>query len=73
MFLDSLEDYCPECEDLLNEDGTCPNGCITPEDDDFEVLSDPRLRSADDFTFYDDDLEDVIPGLDFVDEDDFQE
>jgi hypothetical protein len=61
MYLDDKDDFCPICESALDLDGTCPNGC--DEDMDVDLLDENAPRYADD-------LEDVIPGTDYLEQDD---
>jgi hypothetical protein len=52
--------FCPYCEDLLDDDGSCPNDC------DYEL--EDYLLDEDDL-IYEDDFYDIIPGYDFYLED----
>jgi hypothetical protein len=63
--------FCPYCDELLDENGYCPNWC---EDD----LEDYFLPEDDSFyendLIYEDDFYDIIPGYDYIlDEDDRDE
>ena len=53
MFLED-ENTCPYCDEVLQEDGTCPNQCEKDDPDDPE---------SSDFW---DDLEDLVPGKDYI-------
>ena len=55
--------FCPYCDELFNEDGTCTNYCAEELDLDFLDVG-----FLDDFEYHDD-LYDIIPGYDYVLED----
>ena len=60
--------FCPYCDELLDDDESCPNSCV----DELELDYVPDVF-LDDF-LYDDDLYEIVPGYDYVLEDeDFDE
>ena len=55
--------FCPYCDELLDDDGICPNHC---EDDlGLDYVSEVFL----DDLLYDDDLYNIVPGDDYLLED----
>lgn len=56
VFIDN-ENECPECEEFLDQDGWCPNGCLDDMSEDFE---DEDYDEDDE-----DDLTDVRAGVDY--------
>ena len=58
MYLDDKEGFCLFCDELLEEDGTCPNGC------DEEKELDAHWNEDD----FEDDFEDIISGRDYIEE-----
>jgi len=60
MYLDDKEEFCLFCDEELEEDGTCPNGC----DEEKELDTD---WDEDNFK---DDFEDIVPGRDYIEETD---
>jgi hypothetical protein len=60
---DEDDDVCPECEEYLDEEGECPNGCEI----DTEILDDSEFDDED----YFDDLDDVDYFDDEEDDDEF--
>lgn len=70
MLLDPIEskpDFCPECVEVLDEDGLCPNDCDMAE----SMLGDNWYEEGDDYgedaelDYYEDDFEEVVAGLDY--------
>ncbi len=51
-------DECPECGELLDEDGFCPNGCL--DDDDFYEDEEEYYAG--------DEMDDVRCGVDYYDD-----
>jgi hypothetical protein len=78
MFLDPIEtedEFCPACDELLDEDGICPNDCDLASLAEAEAEADLEndwYDEEDDYDaefdapYYDDGLEDVLPGVDYI-------